>query len=194
MTIFVEGKADIRFLSDYINKLGFVNISQTDFIEMGGNDETAIFNRKIDFERSTALGKINLLIFDSDGNYETTYSELERIKKKLSINFELFLFPNNAANGALENLLIEIVPEANKVIFKCFDGFEECLKNDARFAPPVLKTRIYAYIDALLSKREKKEREKHAPEENRNYLREDHWNLESKALQPLKTFLESHIG
>ncbi|MCW3072188.1 MAG: hypothetical protein JWO44_2078 [Bacteroidetes bacterium] len=190
---FVEGEADRRFLIDFLKSLD-LSVDESNFIILSGNDEAALNNSIIDFQRNTDNDGINLLIFDADEGHKSTLDRLESVKRNLKISFVQFLFPNNKDSGTLEHLLISVVPKSNKVIFDCFDSFEECLKADDRFNPPILKTRVYAYVDSLLSKKERKEREKHADEKYRNYLRKDHWDLTSPALEPLRKFLETHLN
>ena len=58
-----------------------------------------------------------------------------------------------------------------------------------RRSSDLLKTKIYAYVDTLLSKRD----EDFAKEDKRDYLNTDHWNLSHDYLNPLESFLESYL-
>jgi hypothetical protein len=185
---FVEGKADVKFIKDYLTFLGV--IVDTDFVIIGSNNEAAIQNRLNDFQRSTLNENTNLLIFDADGSKADTETELERIKAKLGIDFELFLFPNHVDRGNLETLLEEIINTEHLPIFECFEGYQQCLSvKSETYKVPATKTKIYAYVDTLVSKND----EKLAKEEHRDYLNNEHWNLHSEELNPLKEFLQKYV-
>lgn len=188
--IFVEGKADIKFVKDYLSHLGRTDVADSDFERIDSNTEIAIQKRLNEFEKSTAKGNVNLLIFDADANKITTEAELIRVRAKLAVNFEIFLFPNNADAGNLETLLEKIINPKHQPIFDCFEGYQDCLRGKSKdYKVPATKTKVYAYVDTLISKND----EKLAKEENRNYLNTDHWSLGSAALKPLKDFLEAYI-
>jgi hypothetical protein len=190
VTFFVEGKADKKFISDYLISIGIEKVNDIQFVLIDSNTEAAIQNRKVDFERSTAKGNINLLIFDADGNKSTTEIELQRIKTKLSIDFEIFLFPNNSDQGNLEILLEQIINAKHQPIFDCFESYQQCLGlKSSEYKVPATKTKIYAFVDTLVSKND----EKFAKEENRDYLNTNHWDLTLNYLTPLKSFLLSYI-
>ncbi|MDR3341410.1 MAG: hypothetical protein LBT14_01245 [Treponema sp.] len=55
----------------------------------------------------------------------------------------------------------------------------------------VTKTKIYAYLEVLLGET-KKEKEK-IKERERDYKNNEHWNLDSEFLVPLKNFLMKNI-
>ena len=142
-------------------------------------------------------GGINLVIFDADTDTETRRSEILKWKQDNSLDFELFLFPNDKDTGALEDLLEQIINSKNSSIFACWNDYEVCLRGskiEGRTEPlttPAKKTKIYGYLEALLGKtRKEKDQIKEA---NRNYLNADHWNLSSDALNPLKDFLDKYL-
>jgi len=82
---------------------------------------------------------------------------------------------------------------ANQPIFDCWNEFEQCLQDCASkkigkvLTIPAKKTKIYAYLEVLLGET-KKEKEK-IKERERDYTEEQHWNLDSGFLEPLKQFL-----
>lgn len=203
--IFVEGIADKKFLSDYIKHIlpEFTAIDSKTIIACGGwagiyneKDDTAETIRKTIIKNTNDYG-INIVIFDADNNFEDKKKEIEKWKTDFHLSFELFLFPNNRDNGTLENLLEEIIPEKNRPISDCWEGYEKCLKSktiEGREKPlttPAKKTKIYGYLEALLgdSKREKVK----IKEKERDYGNIDHWDLGAAYLNPLKEFLVQHL-
>jgi hypothetical protein len=142
-------------------------------------------------------GGINLVIFDADKDFESRKQEIENWKSKYGLAFELFLFPNNQNAGAFENLLEKIVIDNNQPIFDCWNGFENCLQDNAskiigkKLTIPAKKTKIYAYLEVLLGET-KKEKEM-IKDPKRDYKNKDHWNLNSEFLILLKEFLLKYI-
>lgn len=190
VTFFVEGDADKKFISDYLISIGINNIKDFEFVLIKSNTEAAIQNTQVDFKRSTAKGYTNLLIFDADSDKKATLSGLEKIKTKLSISFETFLFPNDSDKGNLETLLEKIINPIHQPIFDCFESYQQCIESKSSdYKVPATKTKIYAFVDTLVSKNN----EKLAQEPNRDYLNKDHWDLTHAYLQPLKDFLLNHI-
>lgn len=181
--IFVEGKADMRFLEDFINyHFGNGSISSDDFINVKGKDSLHLVKNQ--FIQNTDQGGINLLIFDTDSDIEQRRKDLENEKGALGIEFELFLFPNNSDIGELEDLLINLTVPKHHGIFECFTPFNACLKGkDDNYNVPDLKTQIFSYLS--FQKLE-------AKEPDRNYLL-DCWNLNDESSLPLKTFLANYF-
>ena len=103
--------------------------------------------------------------------------------------FELFLFPNNSDSGNLEILLEKIINPKHSAIFECFDGYQNCLKGKSKsYKVPASKTKIFAYLDTLLSSQD----EKFAKEDKRDYRNTNHWDLDNSYLNILKEFLEKY--
>lgn len=200
--IFVEGIADIRFIENYVDFLYGIKLSKNDVIEtkgwnnlitQKGTGQAYINQMNINSDN----GGVNLVIFDADTDTETRRSEILKWKQDNSLDFELFLFPNDKDTGALEDLLEQIINSKNSSIFDCWNDYEVCLggsKIEGRTEPlttPAKKTKIYGYLEALLGKtRKEKDQIKEA---NRNYLNADHWNLSLEALNPLKDFLDIYF-
>lgn len=185
--VFVEGKADKKFIIDYLTHL---NSSYPDNFKIlktrGWKNLPQLDN---EFEENTNDNGIILVIFDSNNDPEQRRTDILRNKDNLGINFELFLLPNNQTAGNLESLLSNIINPNHKKIFDCFEEYETCLGNDPQYRIPSLKTKIYAYQDTLLSKKNSYM----AKEESRDYRNSDHWNLDNKYLEPLRKFLSSHF-
>jgi hypothetical protein len=208
--IFVEGVADVKFLSDYIQTIlptsslphpkDISDIVCRDtnirIIETGGWQ--SVVNKQTDFERNTNDGGINLIIFDADkpdndGGYEKRRQQIEMLMA--GIDYQLFLLPNNQDSGDLEEVLEHVIADSNKPIFDCWSSFEYCLTTNAsktmerKLMLPAKKSKIHMYLEVLLNNSEKEL----AKEKNRNYRNLDHWNLDNEYLTPLKNFLKQNL-
>ena len=202
INIFVEGIADEKFIQDYVSHLLNIELSKNDIIKSEGwtniNSKKGkgelIINKMIS---NSDNGGLNIIIFDSDSDYEKRREEILKWGVDNSVEFQLFLFPNNSLPGALEDLLEKIINENNKPIFECWDGYEECIQSktiNGRSQPltiPAKKTKIYGYLETLLGKSQS-EKEK-IKERERNYKEKTHWNLDSEFLNPLRDFLIANI-
>ena len=124
-TIFVEGKADSKFVGDLVKEwFNYSLKSGVEIQETEGKDSLKKFAHQ--FQKSTDQGLINLLIFDANGNYQARVKELIVERQALKIQFEVFLFPNNEERGDLETLLRRIA--RNEAVFGCIDTYKRCLK------------------------------------------------------------------
>ena len=199
--VFVEGIADKKFLKDYIRHIFSEHeVSNFDVIETGGwtnmySQKGKGENIRNQMKHNTDNDGVNLLIFDADDDFVTRKKEVEQWKKDGTLNFELFLLPNNNDIGELEDLLEKIIIDNNQPILDCWKRYEICLQGYAseqvgkKLTTPAKKTKIYGYLEALLG--ESKSEKKKIKEENRDYKNTAHWNLDSDYLKPLKDFLEN---
>lgn len=146
-----------------------------------------------------------LVIFDAD-----IYAKSQPIIDVFCANrgFHYFLLPYNGTHtesskndGDLETLLQEIICSDNQIIFDCWEAYEQCLidkptktTESGKFTLPARKTKIYAYVEALVG--ESKKQKAKIKEENRDYRNSKHWNLDPthSALQPLKEFLDQFFS
>jgi exosome complex RNA-binding protein Rrp4 len=218
--IFVEGDADVKFISDYIShiisglevkiqevkiqevKKRIANIfkdSEKIAVVHGLNGWTDIKNMKTDISRYKDEGDNVLVIFDADtpkneGGFVDRKKEIEGYSLRLD---GIFLFPDNKTDGALEDLLEKIINETNKPIFDCWEKYETCLKECAskkiekELTTPAKKSKIYGYLEALIGETKEKKKIK---DPFRDYKNTEHWNLDSDSLNPLKKFLLQHIN
>ncbi len=183
---FVEGVADEKFIADLLIHLKRTS-SIIDFVKVNGCTKELVNNVRPQFIANTDNGGTNILIFDADSNYAETENRLLKIKEDLGIDFEMFLFPNNKDLGNLETLLEKIINPNHSSIFECFEGYQICLdKMQNGYKVPATKTKIFAYMDALLPKKY----EAMAKEDKRNYNNSEHWDLDNPYLENLKEFLE----
>jgi len=189
VTIFVEGKADKRFLEDLITYKN-ENSGKYEIIPLGGKDKFGLTFQQ--FNTSTSKGYKNIVIFDADNDFEAARSNITN--KAIEYNFQvddIFLFPYNKKEylGDLETLLLKITNEEHKDFFECFSLYENCLGTNSKFINPALKTKVYAFVDTLNTNRNLKI----ASEEYRDYKNEYFWNLDSEELIPLLEFLKKQL-
>ena len=180
IVFFGEGKADGKFLEDFIKH--HFNIDKITYIDIRGKD--SIHLSKKFFMQNTDQNGINLLLFDADSDYQAALENVNKQKTESGIEFDTFLFPNNSDTGAVENLLLELTVPEHQGIFECFEPFNTCLlTHNQNYVVPDLKIKIYSYVafQNLNSK-----------EHERNYLL-DCWNLDAPYAQPLVDFLKQYI-
>ena len=196
--IYVEGVADAKLIKDLI----FEWYQETMIFDQSGKNGLAnilITNGKTNLEKFKPLFKLNsdidilsIVIFDAD-IFNDENDKFIELKKEFPI--EYFLLPDNQSNGDLETLLAKIINQDNEVIFKCWEGYENCLKTSTRkegvFTTPARKTKIYAYLEALLG--ESNSEKDLIKERDRNYRNTNHWDLNAPALVNLKQFLDQYF-
>jgi len=183
--IFTESKADVKFIGDYISEHFGILLTGDDFdtldswsgYKAGGRIDDSI-------QQNHDNGKQTILILDADNNFTNRQAEVQRDFQGYDIPVHLFLFPDNNANGNLENLLTEIAVE--RKLINCFLSYEDCVWD---YNLPLDKSRIYAYLDTLLPSESKTARNDLRKEENRNYRTAAHWDLNHEYLQPFYKFL-----
>ena len=188
--IFTESKSDVKFLKDYVEQVIKINLTNDNFDTLGswsGYKEGG--KLKQSFIENNNNENISILILDADTNFENRRNEVLTDFKAFGNPIELFLFPNNKNNGELETLLAEIA--VDRKLIGCFEGYEKCIEG---YEAPVTKSKIFAYLDALLPHINKDNNKKDLIQEaNRNYRNAAHWNLSHDYLNPLKDFLTKYI-
>ena len=193
--IYVEGVADAKFIQDLIKYwyqadliIGKPDGGISDILIVDGKDK--LIKSKPLFEQNYDSNIKSIVIFDAD-TFEIESKVFENYRLEFPI--EHFLLPDNQSDGDLETLLEKIINPKNIAIFECWDAYEKCLrlypKNN--FTTPARKTKIYAYLEALLG--ESKNQKKLIKEAERDYQTPNHWNLDSPALHNLKQFLNTYF-
>lgn len=194
--IFVEGIADAKFLKDFvantykidleIGKVGSES-ANPDILIVGGKDKIYMVSNL--FKENEINGIANIVIFDAD-NFAEENPKFIQYQTKYAID-DYFLLPNNQGDGDLETLLVQIINPEHQGIFDCWAGYEDCLRSHKgkNYTTPARKTKIYAYLEALLG--ESKNQKKKIKEAEREYSNTSHWNLNAPALNNLKTFLDT---
>ena len=125
--IFTESKADIKFLKDYIEGVFNISLSDDDFdplgswsgYKAGGKVKASIQQNTID------NNKTSILVLDADKDFTQRQKDVLADFKKFNIPIYLFLFPNDAVKGNLEDLLVEIA--VDKKLMACFIDYEKCV-------------------------------------------------------------------
>lgn len=202
--IFVEGVADQKFLQDIITEwygttltIGSKN-KPGDIVQLEGKnafDSPDLMKTLTPvFQQLSAQGIAALVIFDADNFLE---NQPQLLTHSQTYNFRFFLLPDNNGDGDLETLLQSIIHPTNQIIFDCWQTYENCLQGQptpmtgsGQFTLPARKTKIYAYLEALVGE-SGSEKEK-IKERHRNYREKRHWNLDPThpPLKPLKEFLD----
>ena len=196
--IFVEGVADARFIKQYIGHLYGDVVDDERLVILKGWDNLKTEATAIRMHSMSANGGVNLVIVDTDKDFQIRKDEIAKWQQANKVQFELFLLPNNHDAGTLEDLLENIINPNNRPIFDCWEHYEQELVQidiPGRTPPPLTtpakKTKIYGYLEALLG--ETKSQKELIKEANRNYENTQHWNLDSEYLEPLRMFLENSI-
>jgi hypothetical protein len=204
--IFVEGVADQKFFQDIIEAwynekltLGGYQKDKTvhgQIFSVGGKgvfkNEDKMKVLDTIFKANRISGVKNIFIFDAD---EFVIESKNFVEYSKIHPIQYFLLPDNQSDGDLETLLVQIINQENKVIFDCWEGYENCLKTsngkEGVFTTPASKTKIYAYLEALLG--ESDSQKKKIKEAERNYQDATHWDLNAPALVNLKQFLDQYF-
>lgn len=207
-SIFVEGDGDKRFIEDYLRFLSIQEPRLTlpedwksnIYIVKGWTnlDSSTGEVHHNNMMRTTRKGGINLVIFDADKDAISRKEELEQIKEKYGLSFELFLFPNDKDSGAIEELLEQVINPQNQSILDCWKHYEAELaqqhiawKNPPTPTSPSSKSKIYAYLEALVG--ESRSEKDQIKDPKRDYLNTNHWDLTAKGLIALKDFLLANL-
>lgn len=197
--IFVEGVADARFIKQYIGHLYGDVVDDERLVILKGWDNLKTEATAIRMHSMSANGGVNLVIVDTDKDFQIRKDEIAKWQQANKVQFELFLLPNNHDAGTLEDLLENIINPNNRPIFDCWEHYEqELVQTDipGRTPPPLTtpakKTKIYGYLEALLG--ETKSQKELIKEANRNYENPQHWNLDAEYLEPLKAFIQNNIS
>ena len=200
--IFVEGNSDYRLIEQVVKKwfcysLNEKELQRTDgwtTIMGDGNGESLRQLMRINSDNNG----INIVIFDADNNIEKRRKEILKWKEEYGLHFELFLFPDNQSNGAVEDLLMKCINPKNQPIVDCWKSYVTCLKIkkiEGRKQPltiPARKSEVYCYLETLLGDT-KKEKDL-IKDRYRNFLNPDHWDMDCVAIQPLKNFLKQYFA
>jgi hypothetical protein len=188
--IFTESPADVKFLKDYIATIINKELLTSDFDVLGGwagYKTGGSLNPAI--QQNADNGNLSILILDADKDFKARFNEIRSDFDQYKVPIELFLFPNHAHLGNLETLLTEIA--VDKKLIDCFLQYEKCIEG---YNKPVNKSKIFAYLDALLPEKNKKGSKGDLIQEvNRDYKNKLHWDLSHKYLDPLKEFLATHL-
>ena len=170
-----------------------------DFDIIGTNGWTNIPNIEYEFKENTDKGYSNVVIFDADeekngGGFTKRQAEILALKSD-SIDFDLFLWPDNKNDGDFELLLSKIVNPEHQCLLDCYEHFEEEVRSndpkEEKYETPGRKGKMYSYIS--LHKMSQKQK----GSLSKGYWMFDdskYWDLSSKELEPLIDFLRKYFG
>lgn len=213
--IIVEGKADVVFLRDYLKLLdnNFIlknkkkeikseNLIESENIKIkifvaGSYNGIERLKNKIMPLIDLKVGYKLLVIQDADnpkkrdGGVDSRLEYLNKIKEKLDVEFEIFLFPNNKDDGDLETLLLQISCEKinYKNFLRCNINYKKEIKEIALEFSDELdedKYKIFHYFRTFYGSSK-------AKEENRVYEKE-YWDFSHDALNPLRKFIKKEMN
>lgn len=201
--IIVEGISDKRLTEQYCTVLkseGLINagveieVHQVEGWNTIDSPSGEVYRNNM---KRNSSGK-NFIIFDADTDPVQRTNEILAWKRKYNIDFELFLFPNNSEPGAVETLLEGVINPANQCVIECWHEYERNLekqhvawKTPSQPTCPSEKSKIYGYLEALVGTT--KSEKKRIKDQNRDFTVTEHWDLNAKAIQPLKEFLVAHL-
>lgn len=204
---FVEGKGDFALIRDILklwynasisdNALKELIIICDGFSKIGGK-----INDLNDINKGQKReGGVNIVIFDADSKGSGEYHGfnekllyLEAKKKELGINFETYLFPDNATDGTIETLLETCINPAHQKILDCWYDFETCVNSKGKYNTPANKSKIYVYLECLHGNT-KAEKEK-LKDPNRDFTNRDIWLMDynnNPVLSKMKQFLDNQL-
>lgn len=211
--IWVEGKADQKFLADVMNVWFGLTFHPKDFScrdearkidlqiqDLGGKNTFATPKISSAFNQNFQQGVQNIVILDAD-DISTQRQMLEKVKQELKMDFPFFLLPENSSDGELENLLEQIIHPQNKVILDCWNTYETCVgqhdnptRPGFKYTIPAKKSKIYSYLEVLLG--ETHSEKELAKDPKRDFTNANHWVLDGtkEPLKPLHDFLKQHLG
>jgi hypothetical protein len=189
--IFTEGKADIKFLQDYITECLGKILPASNFDTLGSwSGYKAGGPLKLQIQECRDREQDILLVLDADLDFESRQKEVLDDFAGYGVPVKLFLFPNNNNPGNIETLLATIATD--RALMDCFLKYEECVK---LYPKKLNDARIYSYLDMLLHDNPKDQNGRDLRrEEFRNYRNPAHWNLHHEYLQPLKDFLTPFLS
>ncbi len=154
-------------------------------------------------QTNTADGGINLVIFDADtldndGGFASRQQQLLDLKEKLGVSFDLFLYPSDGEDGDVEVLMERIArKDKHARFFSCFQKYEDCISQDKdsdgkpRYNTPNRKGKLHTYINSMqLSNRQRRG----LGSGQWLFDNSDYWDLSSRALQPLVSFLSKYLA
>lgn len=188
--IFAEGKADVKFLKDFISTAFQIRLEDSHFDTMGSwSGYKAGGNISTKIQQTHDDKKTIILIVDADSDYKMRLEEITTDFSAYNIPLDIFLFPNHSDNGNLETILAEIA--VDRKIMNCFLEYEKCVDGHPK---PLNDSRIYAYLDMLLHPNPINENRIDLRKDAfRNYENTDHWNLHHDYLAPLRKFLQPFL-
>lgn len=215
--IFLEGTSDWIFLADYLEiVLGFTitipnraNKKQKELLYQFSNQHVSGTIQLVGyytdfatpnglFQQRLAYNKVNdittLILVDADipdngGGFSVREQWLNNVPNRT--DFEGFIMPNNRADGYLEILLRTIITEEYQSVAACIEQQNDCLLAAQNQLPNGWLLSIPPQVaDA---DKERMNYFKSVANSKKNYKNTNIWNLNHPYLNPLKSFLQTHL-
>lgn len=196
-----EGKINMIYKSDSLT----LNLKPFNLdLDAGGFDNKKIRDAAKEIQINKEKNEINIFIIDADteshkpaGGFKNREKYLEDLKSEFKIEFYFFLIPDHSSPGNLESLLNNLVSEKGKPFFECLTNYSNCLSSLLQNDIPVElkqvndfhKKKFEWYIFNMLGNKHRKE----TLLSQRDYFKDDLWNLEGQSLSPLLGFLNSYL-
>ena len=197
-TVFVEGKDDLEFVRQCMQRWGFGEhlVAENKMKNAPGKicpriidgNEGKLFSKDAlsILKEAIRLSEKTLFLLDADKDPCGKREAIARLAKERGLDdFDMdsvFLVPDNKSPGSLDTLRIAISRDSE--VHACFDGYLQCLESVGRYALPGNKDKIYAYSKAVCGK---------TPREC-DYFDPRHWIADSPLLQPLEAFLKNRLS
>ena len=171
----------------------------TDYLVVGVNGKDQLPNTQPVFVDNTLQGGTNLVLFDADtrekgGGFAIRKRKLLQQKEELGIEFDLFLWPNNHADGDFESLLMHLINPRHKGLIDCYRRYEKGISRMNRshkmYMTQGRKGCIYSYIAAMKKNHTAQTEFSHGIWFFDN---PEYWNLTSEWVFPLVAFLRQHF-
>lgn len=182
--IFVEGVSDEAFLKSLLRHMRLSHV-RTSVI---GGGVTHLRTVENDIRRRYDAGSQVAILLDANSGPSNRRAEFRSKRDELNLPIaddHCFLLPNDRDEGDLETLLERVSVAEHRAVYDCFEEYENCLRGQAVSKPysvPDRKAKIYAYCAANGIETQPTERD---------YCDARHWDLDARALDPLKKFLLS---
>lgn len=169
--IFIEAKNSNTSEYNFIKTILDNNFADKDkeIVCMDGVDNLfcpAIINR---MKQAQDAGDNVFVLVDADypsngWGHNKRHDDIEDRKTKLSLSFQLFIYPNNSDDGDVEILMESLVrKDLHKDWWDCFEDYEKCIQgakdaeNKPKYNLPNRKAKLHTYISSQqLSNRQRK--------------------------------------
>ena len=123
--LFVEGRWDEFFVRSLLQRLGVEDVSVS---RIGGGVPTLRMVAS-QIRRRRADGMRVALVLDADTDAAQTGEDLAKELRRLQLQVERsFLLPDDMTEGKLETLLERMAHPSHRIVYRCFDAYEECLR------------------------------------------------------------------
>lgn len=206
--IFVEGKSDKLFIEAVLLKYFGIDCEQEPnksiVVSLEGKDKLTkveLIDQPdlISAERIVSNAK-NLIIFDTDyeskgGGLDKRRKEYQKIAEEKSVDFRIYLLPNDSDEGELENLVKTCFKKEFEFFDVCWGDMIDCLSRhkDLTLNLPNIDGYIHSYVDLM---QQYKQIEYENKKSKINFSDEGLWNLNTdtnKDLKKLVDFIEQNF-